>query len=430
MLSGVYAGVIRTKLHLPSDKFPWITPKGNLCIQNPAVWAAVDAKRQEQHRHRPQMAFPKKQSVFCKKHEASAFFASSQVLTYHWCLRQQIMNEKKLGDQVAAAAKSSSKEKGSSGPPRAAQKRNQEVRQAWKRRRQRHARAARKGNHEGSQAWEPRRQRQPWRQAWETRRQRQPRAELMKGDKLGKQRRQRQPKAQNGDHEGRQVWQTRRQRQPRAPQNRKDHEGRQAWETRRQRHHDYLAISGDQQPSHSKVRGPIVKGNKLGRQGGSGSQEQPRRKIMKGDKFGGQGARPAHNGNRMRQRHHELRNIWRQFGRQGRNSPEWRSWRGTSWAAAAPRKEIMKGDKRGREGGSGSQEQPRMEIMKGGKLGRQGGGGIEEQPRMEIMKADKLGKQGGSGITTIWRFRGSATRPLRSKNPYSLELSGEQKQTN
>ena len=28
----------------------------------------------------------------------------------------------------------------------------------------------------------------------------------------------------------------------------------------------------------------------------------------------------------------------------------------------------MKGDKLGRQGGSGSQEQPRMEIMKGGKL--------------------------------------------------------------
>ena len=27
--------------------------------------------------------------------------------------------------------------------------------------------------------------------------------------------------------------------------------------------------------------------------------------------------------------------------------------------------EIMKGDKLGRQGGSGSQEQPRMEIMKG-----------------------------------------------------------------
>ena len=41
------SAVFRTKLHLPSDKFPWITPKGNLCIQNPVASAAVDAKRQE-----------------------------------------------------------------------------------------------------------------------------------------------------------------------------------------------------------------------------------------------------------------------------------------------------------------------------------------------------------------------------------------------
>ena len=102
-----------------------------------------------------------------------------------------------------------------------------------------------------------------------------------------------------------------------------------------------------------------MKGNKLGGQGGSGSQEQPRMEIMKGDKLGGQG-------------------------------------------------------------GSGSQEQPRMQIMKGDKLWRQGGSSSQEQPRMQIMKGDKLGRQGGSGITTIWRFRGSATQSLRSKNPYSF----------
>ena len=130
----------------------------------------------------------------------------------------------------------------------------------------------------------------------------------------------------------------------------------------------------------------------------------------------------------------------------------------------------MKGDMLGRQGGSGSQGQPRMEIMKGDKLGRQGGSGSQEQPRMEIMKGDKLGRQGGSGSqepfgdfggqqlshwevrTPIgksspewspeWRscretslgdkaaaasrrFRGSAPRSLRSKNPYSFQLSGE-----
>ena len=122
-----------------------------------------------------------------------------------------------------------------------------------------------------------------------------------------------------------------------------------------------------------------------------------------------------------------------QLGRQGGRQPR------------AAQQEIMKGDKLGRQGGSGSQEQPRMEIMKGDKLGRQGGrqpraaqqeimkrdklgrqggSGSQEQPRMEIMKGDKLGRQGGGGITTIWRFRRSATQSLRSKNPYSFQLSG------
>ena len=33
-------------------------------------------------------------------------------------------------------------------------------------------------------------------------------------------------------------------------------------------------------------------------------------------------------------------------------------------------------------------------------------------------EGDTLGRQGGSGITTIWRFRESATQSLRNKNPY------------
>ena len=45
------------------------------------------------------------------------------------------------------------------------------------------------------------------------------------------------------------------------------------------------------------------------------------------------------------------------------------------------------------------------------------------------MKGHK-GRQGGSGITTIWRFWGSATQSLRSKNPYSFQLSGERRETN
>ena len=40
------SAVSRTKLYLP-DKSLWITPKRNLRIQNPAVWAAVYAKCQE-----------------------------------------------------------------------------------------------------------------------------------------------------------------------------------------------------------------------------------------------------------------------------------------------------------------------------------------------------------------------------------------------
>ena len=34
-------------------------------------------------------------------------------------------------------------------------------------------------------------------------------------------------------------------------------------------------------------------------------------------------------------------------------------------------------------------------------------------------------RQGGSGVTTIWGLWGSATQSLRSKNPYSFQLSGE-----
>ena len=54
----------------------------------------------------------------------------------------------------------------------------------------------------------------------------------------------------------------------------------------------------------------------------------------------------------------------------------------------------------------------KSEIMKGDKLGRQAGSGS---------KGDKLGKQGGSGS----QFPQSGTHPLRSKNPYSFQLSGD-----
>ena len=85
---------------------------------------------------------------------------------------------------------------------------------------------------------------------------------------------------------------------------------------------------------------------KLGRQGDSDSQEQPRKETIKRDKLGRQSAK---------------------------SSPEGKSERG---------------DELERQGGSGSQEQCR-EIMKGDEVGRQGGCGSQEQPRMEILKGDK-----------------------------------------
>ena len=58
---------------------------------------------------------------------------------------------------------------------------------------------------------------------------------------------------------------------------------------------------------------------------------------------------------------------------------------------------------------------------KGNHVGRQAwetrGSGNQEQPRREIMKGDKLGREGGSyKFTTIRRFWKSGTQPLRSKN--------------
>ena len=145
------------------------------------------------------------------------------------------------------------------------------------------------------------------------------------------------------------------------------------------------------------------------------------------------------------------------------SSPEWRSRRETSLGDnEQPRMEIMKGDKPGTQHGGGSQEVPRMEIMKGDKLGTQaraaqngdhegrqawktrrqrqpraGQNGDHEGGQMKGEKAAPVaksspgwrstneGKQGGSGITTTWRFWGSATQSLRSKNPYGPQLSGK-----
>ena len=132
-------------------------------------------------------------------------------------------------------------------------------------------------------------------------------------------------------------------------------------------------------------------------------------------------------------------------------------------AAAAAKSKITKGDKLGRQGGTAAKSEimkedaAKSEIMKGDKLGRQAGRGSQErnhegrqasqtrqqrQPRAksrretslgdkaaaaaksEIMKGDKLGRQGGSGSGS--QFLQSGTHPLRSKNPYSFQLSGEQ----
>ena len=50
-----------------------------------------------------------------------------------------------------------------------------------------------------------------------------------------------------------------------------------------------------------------------------------------------------------------------------RRTAQKRNQEGGSGSQEQPRREIMKGDKFGKQGGSGSQEQPRMEIMKGDK---------------------------------------------------------------
>ena len=51
----------------------------------------------------------------------------------------------------------------------------------------------------------------------------------------------------------------------------------------------------------------------------------------------------------------------------------------------------------------------------------------KSSPEWRSWRETNEGRQGGSGITTIWQFLGSASKPviLRSKNPYSFQLSGE-----
>ena len=116
----------------------------------------------------------------------------------------------------------------------------------------------------------------------------------------------------------------------------------------------------------------IMKGDKLGRQSGSGSQEQPKSKIMKGDKLG-------------RQRNHEGRQAWETRRRQPRAT--------------------QKGDHEGRQAwetsGSGSHHEARQAW---------------ETRRQRQPMATHKGNHGSD------RFRKSATS-LRRKKPYSFQLS-------
>ena len=78
--------------------------------------------------------------------------------------------------------------------------------------------------------------------------------------------------------EGRQAWETRRQQQPRAPQN-EDHE---AW--RETIFGDKAAAAAKSRTEWRSRRETRRQRHKLGRQGGSSSQDKPRMEIRKGDK--------------------------------------------------------------------------------------------------------------------------------------------------
>ena len=167
-----------------------------------------------------------------------------------------------------------------------------------------------------------------------------------------------------------------------------------------------------------------MKGDKLGRQGGSGSQKRNHE------------GRQAWETRRQRQsktRNHEGRQAWETSWQR---QPRAKSRRETSLedkAAEAAKSEIMKGDKLHRQGGSGNQKrhhegrqiaQTRRQRQPRAKLRRETS--LEDKAtaaaKSEIMKGDKLGKQGGSGSGN--QFPQSGTHPLRSKNPYSFAIWG------
>ena len=120
----------------------------------------------------------------------------------------------------------------------------------------------------------------------------------------------------------------------------------------------------------------IMKGNKVADkaaaretslvQGGSGSQEQPRRESMKGEKLGRQGGRGSQEQPRRQPRAvHKGYQEERQALEIRRRQPR---------AAQTRNHEV----RHAWETRSGSQEQPRRAIMKGDTLGRQGGSPVIE----------------------------------------------------
>ena len=148
-------------------------------------------------------------------------------------------------------------------------------------------------------------------------------------------------------------------------------------------------------------------------QGGSCSQEKPKRRITKGDKLRGQGVSglwfrgSATQSLRSKNPYNfQLSREWRETHcrqeqpRAGQNEDhagrqmkedKWRETNEGRSSQEQARMEIMQGDKRRETNeGRGSQEQVRMEITKGDKWretneGRSG----QEQARMEITKGDK-----------------------------------------
>ena len=179
-------------------------------------------------------------------------------------------------------------------------------------------------------------------------------------------------------------------------------------------------------PSKSSPEGKSWRETSLGDKAAAAAKSSPERKSWRktilGDKAAARQPRSAQKGN------HEGRQAWETRRQRQPRAAQKGNHEGRQAYQEQPRKEIMKGDKLGRQGGSGSQEQ----LMKGSS--REGKSWRETSLRDKAAAAakgnhegrEKLGRQGGSGITTIRRFRKSATQSLRSKNAYSFQLSGDE----